>query len=81
MRDVGSDDESSDDDGAQGGYAARRRKVKKGDIDETDDALHGDNRKRREGGEDLDENFQLESDEDGEDEDERLRRGYVRRRI
>ena len=70
MRDVGSDDESSDDDGPQGGYAARRRKVKKGDIDETDDALHGNNRKQHEGGEDLDENFQLESDDDGENEDE-----------
>jgi nucleolar protein 14 len=71
MRSTGSDDESSDDDEPQGGYAARRRKARMGDRDEVDDALRDADKPRgREGGEDLDENFQLDSDdEDDEDED------------
>ena len=69
MRTGGSDDESSDDDdGPQGGYAARRRKLRKGE-DEDDNALLTSNRKQDHvGGEDLEENFALESDEEDSEE-------------
>ena len=69
MRTGGSDDESSDDDdGPQGGYAARRRKLRKGE-DEDDNALLKSNRKQDHvGGEDLEENFALESDEEDSEE-------------
>lgn len=68
MRGVNSDDESSDDDGPQGGYAARRRKAKKAERGDDDDVATDD--VRREGGDDLDENFALDSAEEVEDEEE-----------
>ena len=70
MRTGGSDDESSDDDdGPQGGYAARRRKLRKGE-DEDDNSLRKSDRKQDHvGGEDLEENFALESDEEDSDEE------------
>jgi len=64
MRSGDSDDESSDDDGPQGGYAARRHKMRKGENGVDADLLKGVRKQNHLGGEDLEENFALESDED-----------------